>query len=109
MPSDMRPGRCRACEGEVNALSADEIGEALRDLPAWRLHAEGLERHLQFRNYYETMAFVNALAWIAHREDHHPDLQVSYNRCVVRFQTHAVGGITENDLICARAVEALLA
>ncbi len=109
MPSDMRPGRCRACEGGVKALSADEIRESLRDLPAWTLRADGLERHLQFRNYYETMAFVNALAWIAHREDHHPDLQVSYNRCVVRFQTHAVGGITENDLICARAVDALLA
>ncbi|WP_308387737.1 4a-hydroxytetrahydrobiopterin dehydratase [Acidithiobacillus sp. AMEEHan] len=108
MPNDLRPGTCRACEGGVQPLSAAEIDAALADLPGWIWRDNGLEKTFQFRNFYETMAFVNALAWIAHREDHHPDLQVSYNRCTVRYCTHAVGGVTENDLICARAVMALV-
>ena len=108
MPSDLRPGTCRACEGGVALLREAEIVAALRDLPEWVWQEQGLERRFQFRNFYETMAFVNALAWIAHREDHHPDLQVSYNTCLVRYSTHAVGGVTENDLICARAVMNLL-
>lgn len=108
MPSDLRPGTCRACEGGVLALSAAEIDAALAGLPGWEWQENALERRFQFRNFYETMAFVNALAWIAHREDHHPDLQVSYSHCTVRYGTHAVGGVTENDLICVRAVMALL-
>ena len=109
MPSDLRPGRCRACEGGVALLAEAEIRAALAELPQWSLQDQGLERRFHFRNFYETMAFVNTLAWIAHREDHHPDLQVSYNTCLVRFSTHAVGGVTENDVICVRAVEQLLA
>jgi 4a-hydroxytetrahydrobiopterin dehydratase len=54
------------------------------------------------------MAFVNAVAWIAHREDHHPDLAVSYNRCRVEWSTHSVGGLSENDFICAAHIEAML-
>src|SRR6185436_6752280 len=60
-----------------------------------------------FKNYYETMAFVNALAWISHREDHHPDLQVGYNKCRVEYSTHAIGGLSENDFICAAKADAL--
>ncbi|MEY2343241.1 4a-hydroxytetrahydrobiopterin dehydratase [Acidithiobacillus sp. IBUN Pt1247-S3] len=108
MPSDLRPGTCRACEGGVALSTEAEIVAALRDLPEWILQDQGLERRFQFRNFYETMAFVNALAWIAHRENHHPDLQVSYNTCLVRYSTHALGGVTPNDLICARAVMKLL-
>jgi 4a-hydroxytetrahydrobiopterin dehydratase len=63
----------------------------------------------QFKNYYETMAFVNAVAWVAHREDHHPDLEVGYNKCTVRYSTHSVGGLSENDFICAAKVDSLLA
>ena len=62
---------------------------------------------MEFKDYYATMAFVNALAWIAHREDHHPDLAVHYDRAVVRFSTHDVGGLSENDFICAAKTSAL--
>jgi len=67
-----------------------------------------IEKTYRFGNFHETMAFVNALAWIAHAEDHHPDLALSYGRCTVRFNTHSVGGISINDFICAAKVDALL-
>jgi len=78
--------------------------------PDWSLDddAKQITRTFRFRNYYQTIAFVNALAWIAHREDHHPDLEVGYNRCVVHFSTHSVGGLSENDFICAARVDALV-
>ena len=62
----------------------------------------------KFRNYYETMAFVNAPAWIAHGEDRHPDIGVGYNRCHVRSSTHSIGGLSDNDFICAARIDALL-
>ena len=67
-----------------------------------------IEKTYTFANYFETIAFVNALALIAHRQDHHPDLSVHYNRCVVRFNTHDVGGISDTDIDCAQRVDALL-
>jgi 4a-hydroxytetrahydrobiopterin dehydratase len=76
----------------------------------WSLAADkqGISRVFKFSNYYETIAFVNALAWIAHREDHHPDLEVGYNRCTVNYSTHSVGGLSKNDFICAARVDALV-
>jgi len=107
--SDLRPGRCAACEGGVAALSAQALTEALATLPGWQYKDAGIERRFHFRNFYESMAFANAIAWIAAREDHHPDLQLGYGYVLVRFQTHAVGGVTQNDILCARAVDALIA
>jgi len=77
--------------------------------PDWQLTppAAAIQRQFEFGDYYETMAFVNAVAWIAHGEDHHPDLQVGYNRCTVRYSTHAVGGLSRNDFICAARVDAV--
>jgi 4a-hydroxytetrahydrobiopterin dehydratase len=69
---------------------------------------QAIRREFRFKNFYETMAFVNAVAWISHREDHHPDLELGYNRCVVHYSTHAIGGLSENDFICAARVDALL-
>jgi len=60
------------------------------------------------RDYYQTIAFVNALAWVAHAEDHHPDIEAGYNRCLVRYSTHAIGGLSDNDFICAARIDALL-
>ena len=79
-------------------------------LPGWELAEEGraLLRTFAFKDYHHTLAFVNALAWIAHREDHHPDLGVHYDRCLVRWSTHDVGGLSENDFICAARSSALL-
>ena len=70
--------------------------------------ATAISREFRFKNYYETIAFVNALAWLAHKEDHHPDIEVSYNRCVVRFNTHVAGGLTANDFICAAKTDSIL-
>ncbi|MDR2332640.1 MAG: 4a-hydroxytetrahydrobiopterin dehydratase [Burkholderiaceae bacterium] len=95
------------------ALSATELVTKLVDLQGWRLDGDGasvaIEKTFHFANYFETMAFVNAVAFIAHTEDHHPDLSVHYNRCVVRFNTHDVGGISVTDIECAQRVDALVA
>ena len=69
---------------------------------------KGIQRTFRFKNYYQTIAFVNALAWVAHAEDHHPDLAVGYNRCTVNYSTHSVGGLSENDFICAARIDALV-
>ena len=94
------------------ALSATEIVTQLTQLngdaaQGWKLIDGALEKTYQFANFHETMAFVNALAWIAHREDHHPDLALGYSRCTVRFNTHDVKGISVSDFHCAGAVDAL--
>lgn len=96
------------------ALSATEIVTRLTTLngdapQGWKLIDGSIEKTYRFVDYYRTMAFVNALAHIAHREDHHPDLQVSYGHCTVRFNTHDVNGISESDFDCAARVDALVA
>ena len=95
------------------ALSATEIVVKLTELPGWQLSGDGadvaIEKTYRFANYHETMAFVNAVAFIAHAQDHHPDLSVHYDRCVVRYSTHDVGGLSENDFICAAKADALAA
>ena len=88
-------------------MAAAAVAAQLAVLPAWRLKDGSLERAYGFGNYHETLAFVSALAFVIHREDHHPDLLVSYNRCIVRFNTHSVGGISENDFICAAKADAV--
>jgi 4a-hydroxytetrahydrobiopterin dehydratase len=94
------------------AMSATEIVAGLARLDGWTLTGDGdkvaIEKTFSFANYFETIAFVNALAWVAHRQDHHPDLSVHYNRCVVRFNTHDVGGISTTDFECATQADALV-
>ena len=100
--------RCRPCEGGVPALDEAAVQGLLKQLPAgWRLQEKRLEKTFVFRNHYETLAFVNALAWISHRVDHHPELTVGYKDCRVVYWTHAIGGLSENDFICAAKVERL--
>ena len=99
--------RCKPCEGGVAPYDAAQTKEMLKQLKAWIVEDGKLVKLYPFRNYYETMAFVNALAWISHREDHHPDLQVGYNKCRVEYLTHAIGGLSENDFICAAKCDAL--
>ncbi|MGE8374931.1 MAG: 4a-hydroxytetrahydrobiopterin dehydratase [Diaphorobacter nitroreducens] len=95
------------------ALTATEIVAILVDLPGWQLSGDGadvaIEKTYRFANYHETMAFVNAVAFIAHAQDHHPDLSVHYGRCVVRLNTHDVAGISATDIDCATRIDALLA
>ncbi len=107
--TELTAKRCVPCEGGVAPMDADEARTMLGQLNDWKLEGSEKEisRSFKFKNYYETMAFVNALAWIAHKEDHHPDLQVGYNRVHVRFSTHSIGGLSENDFICAAKIDAL--
>ena len=95
------------------ALTATEVVAKLAQLDGWSLSGDGahvaIEKTYRFANYYETISFVNALAFVANAQDHHPDLSVHYNRCVVRFNTHDVNGISETDIDCAQRVDALLA
>jgi 4a-hydroxytetrahydrobiopterin dehydratase len=95
------------CRSGAPRLSADELRNRLQALPGWESADNRLTKTFSFGNYYETMAFVNAIAYIAHRQDHHPDLSVHYNRAVVSYSTHDAGGITLNDCICAAKAEAL--
>ncbi len=85
-----------------------EIAAHLAQVHGWQLRGGAIEKTLRFGNFHETMAFMNALAWICHAEDHHPDVALSHGRCVVRFNTHSVGGLSVNDFICAAKADALL-
>ena len=97
------------CRPGAPRLTVDELRTHLSTLAGWSLADNRIEKTFAFANYYETMAFVNAIAYIAHRQDHHPDLTVGYNRCGVVFSTHDAGGVTLNDCICAAKVERLAA
>ena len=108
--SELTARHCKPCEGGVPAMSESDARELLQQIPEWTI-AEGgkaIRREFKFKNFHRTMEFVNALAWIAHQEDHHPDLEVGYNRCAVRFSTHAIDGLSENDFICAAKIDSLL-
>lgn len=95
------------------ALDADTQAALMTQLSGWTLAGQGstaqLSRIFTFADFHRTMAFVNAVAWVAHEQDHHPDMQVSYNRCTLKWATHSVGGLSVNDFICAARVDALLA
>jgi len=108
--SELTSRRCSPCERGSEPLVPDQARELLKQVMGWNLSESGKEIRLtcEFDDYFKTMAFVNAVAWIAHREDHHPDMEVGYNRCTVRYSTHAVGGLSENDFICAAKVDLLL-
>jgi 4a-hydroxytetrahydrobiopterin dehydratase len=95
----------------VQPLSESEARALLADLAeGWELSEDNKEirRDFQFKGFYRTMGFVNALAWMANNEGHHPDLEVGYNHCLVRFTTHAIDGLSDNDFICAAKADALL-
>ena len=91
-----------------DALTPMELESRLGEFSGWQQHGLCISKTYSFKDYYQTIAFVNAIAWIAHREDHHPDLAVSYNACRVDYSTHSAGGLTEKDFICAALVDALL-
>ena len=99
--------KCAPCEGGTAPYTGQQAAEMLRQLKGWIIEDGKLVKLYPFANYYQTIAFVNAIAWISHREDHHPDLQVGYNKCRVEYCTHAIGGLSENDFICAAKCDAL--
>ncbi|NIP72948.1 MAG: 4a-hydroxytetrahydrobiopterin dehydratase [Gammaproteobacteria bacterium] len=109
--TDLSSRHCTPPQKGGEPLPAGLIAELRKELhPDWGVEEDGkrITRGFEFKNFYHTMAFVNALAWIANQEDHHPDLEVSYKRCIVHFTTHALGGLSENDFICAAKADALL-
>jgi 4a-hydroxytetrahydrobiopterin dehydratase len=107
----LRAQHCVPRKGKDAGVDAGTITGYLGDLPGWSKASDGgsIAKTFKFDDYFHTMAFVNAVASIAHREDHHPDLGVHYDRCVVQYSTHDVGGLSLNDFICAAKVEDLVA
>lgn len=104
---DLTSRKCKPCEGGVAPLTSSEIDNLLKQLSGWEYANGVIAKTYRFKDYHQTVAFVNATAWISHREDHHPDLSVGYNRCRVEYHTHAIGGLSENDFICAAKIDAL--
>src|SRR3977135_4027620 len=99
--------KCKPCEGSVGPMPQEQIGHMLKGLSGWEYKDGLVQKTFKFKNYHETMAFVNATAWISHREDHHPDIAVVYNKCVVTYSTHSAGGVTGKDFECAEKIEKL--
>jgi 4a-hydroxytetrahydrobiopterin dehydratase len=106
--SSLADAHCQPLAAGTPALTRTEIDALLAQVPGWSYDGRVIGKTYSFDDFYRTMAFVNALAWIAHREDHHPDLAVGYNRCRVEFSTHSIGGISHNDFVCAARIERLL-
>ena len=105
--NELTDQRCRPITGQA-ALKGAQIQGLLARVPGWALTDGSIEKTYQFDDFHRTMAFVNAVAWVAHVEDHHPDLALGYARCTVRYSTHSVGGLSINDFICAAKIDALL-
>lgn len=100
---------CKPRKGPEHALDATRVRELLALLPEWTAATDGksIAKTFKFANFYETLGFVNAIGWMANKQDHHPDLEAGYNRCIVHWSTHDVGGLSMNDFICAARVEAI--
>lgn len=102
------PRRCVPCEGGAQPLTEQQIRSALTKIPGWTVKDGKLVRVFEFPDFHQTMAFVNAVAWLANLENHHPDLEVGYSRCKVCYHTHSIGGLSQNDFICAGKITAML-
>lgn len=107
--SDLSKKSCESCEGIGSTLNEAQITKLMSQLDKGWQHKENLiSRDFSFDNFYETMAFLNAVAWIANKENHHPDIEAGYNYCKLNFMTHALKGLTHNDFICAAKVDSLI-
>ena len=103
----LRRRRCAPCDRGTAPLAPAQIAPLLQALPGWVLDNGAVTKIFRFGDYHETLAFVNATAWISHREDHHPALEVGYNQCKVSYITDAINGLSDNDFICAAKLESL--
>ncbi len=102
--------QCMPCEGGIPPLNDEEINSMLKGISEWVIEngeVKKLCRTFQFENYYQNIAFINAVVWIAHQEDHHPYLEIEYGQCTVKYWTHAIAGLSENDFICASKINAI--
>jgi 4a-hydroxytetrahydrobiopterin dehydratase len=109
MSRELRVLSALNCRAGAPMLMVSELMLRLHALPGWDYADNRISKTYRFANYYETIAFVNAIAYVANRQNHHPDLSVHYDRVIVSFATHDVGGVTLNDCICAARLEELLA
>lgn len=100
---------CEPCEGKTKALTKEEAHALLKEIPNWQLDGEAktIFRDFKFKNFHDTMHFVNKIAAMANHENHHPDLEVGYSHCLVKYRTHSIQGLSENDFICAKQVDML--
>ena len=105
--NDLALKKCKPCEGDSQPLNENEIQTLLAQVKGWRVAFGQITKLYSFENHYEAVAFLNAAAWVSHREDHHPDITVGFNTCCVAYKTHAIGGLSENDFICAAKLDAL--
>ena len=105
--NDLVRKKCVPCEGGVAPLRDEQIRPLLNGLSGWQRDGRKICKEFQFKDHYQAQAFVNAVAWISHREDHHPFTVLGYNTVRVEYWTHAIGGLSENDFICAAKVDAL--
>lgn len=107
--NDLAHENCYPVPAGSTPLTADETNKLIEQVPDWSVAHSGnaIYRDYIFQNYYQTIAFVNAVAWIAQQQDHHPEMTVSYSHCIVSYSTHSVGGLTRNDFICAAIIDAL--
>lgn len=106
--SDLSTQQCKACEGGVSALTQEESEKYLNKLASnWAISKDGksISRDFKFKNYYETMAFSNVVAMIAHQQDHHPEMTIGYSTCHIEYSTHSLNGLSENDFICAAKID----
>jgi len=107
---DLTKKSCKACEGGVGALDKEQITYYLPSIQGWQLteNNSAIHKEFKFKNFYQVMSFMNAVAWVANQENHHPDVKLSYTTCSILFTTHAVANLTENDFICAAKIEQLV-
>ncbi len=99
---------CRPIPEGTPALSEHDIGHLLSHVDDWSAADGSIEKTYHFEDHYQTMAFVNAVAWISHREDHHPEMVVGYNACTLSYSTHTVKGLSRNDFLCAAKADHLV-
>jgi len=106
--SDLAKQHCKPCETGMSPLTQPKIDNLMSQLDNWQQYDHLICKTYHFKDYHQTIAFVNAIAWISHSEDHHPELIVNYNSCRVEYSTHAIHGLSENDFICAAKIDSLL-
>lgn len=108
--TDLIEKKCQVCQSGVPPLEPAQLERMLKEVPGWELSADkkSIVRNFTFKSFYPTMGFVNAVAFLAQQEGHHPDMAVGYNYCTINFTTHAIEGVSENDFICAAKVNQLI-
>ncbi|MDP0927948.1 4a-hydroxytetrahydrobiopterin dehydratase [Paracoccus onubensis] len=102
---------CEPCRGGVSPMARDEIRQELADLTGWTLSEDGttISRRFEFKGFAKAVEMANLAAWLGNKQGHHPDISFGWGYCEVAFTTHDSGGVTENDLICAARLNALVA